>query len=67
VDGFLGAGEKDVAIPFEEVKATKKDKKVHLVMNARKDSLTNAPGFNYDSDATTWVPDAKQEIKKLRP
>jgi sporulation protein YlmC with PRC-barrel domain len=60
VGGFLGAGEKDVAVPFEEVKATKKDNKVHLVMNATKDSLNNAPGFKYDSNTTTWIPDTKK-------
>lgn len=64
VGGFLGAGEKDVAVSFEEVKATKKDNKVRLVMNATKDSLKNAPGFKYDSDTTTWVPDRKQQSEK---
>jgi sporulation protein YlmC with PRC-barrel domain len=64
VGGFLGAGEKDVAVPFREVKATKKDNKVHLVMNATKDSLKDAPGFKYDSNATTWVPDNKQKSEK---
>jgi sporulation protein YlmC with PRC-barrel domain len=57
VGGFLGAGQKDVAVPFEEVRATTKDNKVHLVMNATKDSLKSAPGFKYDHDSTTWVPD----------
>jgi sporulation protein YlmC with PRC-barrel domain len=54
VGGFIGAaGGKHVAVPFEEVRATKKDNKVHLVMNATKDSLKNAPGFKYDNNATT--------------
>jgi sporulation protein YlmC with PRC-barrel domain len=57
VGGFLGVGEKDVAVPFQEVSQTKKDDKFHLVMNATKDGLKNAPGFKYDSNATTWVPD----------
>jgi sporulation protein YlmC with PRC-barrel domain len=59
VGGFLGAGEKDVAVPFEEVQATTKDNKVHLVMNTTKDALKSAPGFRYDSNSTTWVPDRK--------
>jgi sporulation protein YlmC with PRC-barrel domain len=60
VGGFLGAGEKDVAVPFEAVHATKKDNnKMYLVMNATKDSLKRAPGFKYDSNTTTWVPDNK--------
>jgi sporulation protein YlmC with PRC-barrel domain len=57
VGGFLGAGEKDVAVPFEAVHPTVKDKKWWLVMNTTKDSLKNAPGFKYDSNTTTWVPD----------
>ena len=57
VGGFLGAGEKDVAVPFEAVHPTMKDKKWWLVMNTTKDSLKSAPGFKYDSSSTTWVPD----------
>ncbi len=57
VGGFLGAGEKDVAVPFEAVHLTMKDKKWWLVMNTTKDALKSAPGFKYDSDKTTWVPD----------
>jgi sporulation protein YlmC with PRC-barrel domain len=57
VGGFLGAGEKDVAVPFEAVHPTMKDKRWWLVMNTTKDSLKSAPGFKYDSNTTTWVPD----------
>jgi sporulation protein YlmC with PRC-barrel domain len=59
VGGFLGAGEKDVAVPFEAVHPTMKDKKWWLVMNATKDSLKSAAGFKYDSTTTTWVSDTK--------
>ena len=59
VGGFLGAGEKDVAEQFDELQATTKDNRVHLVMNATKDALKSAPGFKYDSNATTWVPDKR--------
>ena len=38
---------------------TMKDKKMWLVMNTTKDSLKSAPGFKYDSNSTTWVPDHK--------
>ena len=48
VGGFLGAGEKDVAVPFEAVRPTMKDKKWWLVMNTTKDSLKSAPGFKYE-------------------
>ena len=58
VGGFLGAGEKDVAVPFDAVKITNKDNnKWTLVMNTTKDDLKNAPGFKYDRSTTTWVPD----------
>jgi sporulation protein YlmC with PRC-barrel domain len=57
VGGFLGAGEKDVAVPFAEVHPTMKNKKWYLVMNTTKDSLKAAPGFKYDSNSTTWIPE----------
>ena len=60
VGGFLGAGEKDVAVPFDAVEATMKDKKMYLVMNATKDSLKSAPGFKYDRQMTKWVPDTSK-------
>ena len=60
VGGFLGAGEKDVAVPFDAVHATtKNNSKWYLVMNATKDSLKSASGFTYNKDTTTWVPDKK--------
>ena len=58
VGGFLGAGEKDVAVSFNTVKATMKDNKIYLTMNTTKDALKAAPGFKYDRDKTAWVPDA---------
>jgi sporulation protein YlmC with PRC-barrel domain len=61
VGGFLGAGEKDVAVSFNTVKATRKDNKVYLTMNTTKDALKSAPGFKYDSDKTAWVPDTSSK------
>ena len=57
VGGFLGVDQKDVAVEFGAVKQTMKDNKVYLTMNATKDALKSAPGFKYDSNTTTWVPD----------
>jgi len=57
VGGFLGAGEKDVAVPFTAVKWTTKDNKKYLTMSATKDDLKAAQGLKYDSDKTSWVPD----------
>jgi sporulation protein YlmC with PRC-barrel domain len=56
VGGFLGAGEKDVAVNFNSVKKTTKDNKTYLTLDTTKDALKNAPGFKYDSDKTSWVP-----------
>ena len=58
VGGFLGAGEKDVAVSFNTVKAAMKDNKIYLTMNTTKDALKSAPGFKYDRDKTAWVPDS---------
>jgi sporulation protein YlmC with PRC-barrel domain len=57
VGGFLGAGEKDVAVNFSNVKQTMKDNKNYLTMNTTKDALKSAPAFKYDSQKTAWVPD----------
>ena|SRR5579863_3019775 len=57
VGGFLGVGEKDVAVDFNAVKKTTKDNEIRLTMNTTKDALKSAPGFRYDRDKTTWVPD----------
>jgi sporulation protein YlmC with PRC-barrel domain len=58
VGGFLGMGEKDVAVPFNAVQVTNKNNnKWYLVMNASKDALKNAKGFKYDRNAMTWVPE----------
>jgi sporulation protein YlmC with PRC-barrel domain len=59
VGGFLGAGEKDVAVPFSAVKHTMKDKKIYLTMDTTKDALKAAPGFKYDKERTSWVPETK--------
>jgi hypothetical protein len=58
VGGFLGAGEKDVVVPFAAVKHTMKDKKIYLTMDTTKDALKAAPGFKYDREKTTWIPDS---------
>lgn len=55
VGGFLGAGEKDVAVPFSAVKWTSKNNKKYLTMNTTKDALKAAQGLKYDRDTTTWV------------
>lgn len=57
VGGFLGAGEKDVAVDFSAIKRTTKDNSIYLTMNTTKNELQSAPGFKYDKQTTTWVRD----------
>lgn len=64
VGGFLGAGEKDVAVKFDAVKKTEKDNSVRLTMNANKDDLKSAPGLKYDKQSTSWVPDNNKNSNK---
>jgi sporulation protein YlmC with PRC-barrel domain len=56
VGGFLGIGEKNVAVPFDAVKATQVNGNWRLTMDATKDQLQMAPGFKYDRANATWVP-----------
>jgi sporulation protein YlmC with PRC-barrel domain len=64
VGGFLGAGEKDVAVSFNAIKPTKKNDKTYLTLNTTKDALKNAPGFKYDRQSTTWAPDNRASNEK---
>jgi sporulation protein YlmC with PRC-barrel domain len=64
VGGFLGAGEKDVAVTFNAIKATKKNDKTYLTLDTTKDALKNAPGFKYDRQSTTWVPESNKSSSR---
>jgi sporulation protein YlmC with PRC-barrel domain len=59
VGGFLGMGEKDVALPFTAVHSEKKDNKWYLTVDETKDALKSAVGYKYDSSTTTWSLDNK--------
>jgi sporulation protein YlmC with PRC-barrel domain len=59
VGGFLGMGEKDVAVSFPSVKHTTKDGKAYLTLDTTKDALKAAPGLKYDRNTTAWVPENK--------
>jgi hypothetical protein len=56
VGGFLGAGEKDVAVAFDAVHAEMKDGAWYLTLDTTKDALKSAPGFTLDKEKTAWVP-----------
>lgn len=46
VGGFLGVGEKDVAIPFKDLKVSTRDGKDWLHLNRTKDELKSAPAYD---------------------
>ncbi len=45
VGGFLGIGEKEIAVPFAIARVARRDDSWHLVIDASKDALQNAPSF----------------------
>ncbi|WP_363348588.1 PRC-barrel domain-containing protein [Methylocystis echinoides] len=55
VGGFLGMGEKDVAVPFDAVSTTQRENRWWLSMNASKDQLRTAPGFRFDRSKQAWT------------
>jgi sporulation protein YlmC with PRC-barrel domain len=56
VGGFVGVGEKDVAVPFNAVQfKTKDNNKWYPVMNTTKDALQTAPGYKYDRTTMMWT------------
>jgi hypothetical protein len=60
VGGFLGVDQKDIAVAFGAIRETTQNNKIRLTMNATKDGLKAAPGFKYDSNSTSWVPDTSK-------
>lgn len=57
VGGFLGIGEKNVAVPFDSIKRSIRDGNVRLTMDANKDQLKSAEGLRYDRTTNAWGPD----------
>jgi sporulation protein YlmC with PRC-barrel domain len=55
VGGFLGMGEKDVAVAFDAVSPAQRENKWWLTMNASKDQLRTAPGFRFDRSKQAWT------------
>jgi putative membrane protein len=60
VGGFLGIGEKNVAVPFSSLKVTEKNGSRYLVVETTKEALQAAPGYVYDSGKKVWLPAPKQ-------
>jgi sporulation protein YlmC with PRC-barrel domain len=55
VGGFLGIGEKDIAVPFTSIHATEKNGTWYLTINATKDTLKEAHGYKYNKARGTWT------------
>jgi sporulation protein YlmC with PRC-barrel domain len=49
VGGFLGVGQKDIAVPFKDLKVSSRDGKDWLVINMTKDELMKAPAYSKTS------------------
>jgi sporulation protein YlmC with PRC-barrel domain len=60
VGGFLGVGEKNVAVPFQALKVAEKNGKRYLVLDTTKEALQTAPGYSYDHSKNVWLPATKQ-------
>ena len=60
VGGFLGIGEKSVAVPFTAIKVAEKNGSRYLVLETSKDALQTAPGYTFDRSKKVWLPAAKQ-------
>jgi sporulation protein YlmC with PRC-barrel domain len=60
VGGFLGVGEKNVAVPFSSLKVAEKDGSRYLLLETTKEALQGAPGYVYDSGKNVWMPAPKQ-------
>lgn len=55
VGGVAGVGQKDVAVPFDAVRAEMKDGQWYLTLNASENELKSAPGLTYDKTKSAWV------------
>jgi sporulation protein YlmC with PRC-barrel domain len=49
VGGFLGVGEKEVAVPFADLKVASRDGKSWLMLDRSKDQLKNEPAYHRES------------------
>jgi sporulation protein YlmC with PRC-barrel domain len=59
VGGFLGAGKKDVAVPFKDLKVVSRDGKDWLVLNQTKEDLKAAPAYDLRKpihESIRWPP-----------
>ena len=56
VGGFLGVGEKDVALPLDSLKLNEREGRYWLSVDVTKQALRGAPAFVYDQRTAQWEP-----------
>lgn len=56
VGGFLGVGDKRIAVPYDELEITRDadDNEIDVVYNATKEELENKPAFTYRDGDLSW-------------
>lgn len=52
VGGFLGAGQKEVAVPFSELKVASREGKTWIVLDRSKEDLQKAPTYDVQKEKT---------------
>jgi sporulation protein YlmC with PRC-barrel domain len=56
VGGFLGIGQKHVAVPVSAISVTQKKGKSWLTINTTKDVVKKAVGYKFDKKSGIWNP-----------
>jgi sporulation protein YlmC with PRC-barrel domain len=64
VGGFIGVGQKDVVIPFKELKVSTRDGKDWLVLNRTKDELKMAPAYNNTRKVSHFPYNARASLSR---
>ncbi|MBD8553388.1 PRC-barrel domain-containing protein [Rhizobium sp. CFBP 8762] len=67
VGGFLGLGEKDVAVNFDRISWSDKDGQRIIVISATKDDLKNAPRFDRKTITEGAVPEKAEATTPVVP
>jgi PRC-barrel domain len=69
VGGFLGIGEKSVALKFDRLKLADADGRLELSMDVKKEELANAPTFKSkrDQEAEKQAEQRRNELPAQRP
>jgi sporulation protein YlmC with PRC-barrel domain len=67
VGGFLGIGEKDVAVPFDELKVVEEDGNVRLIYAATREQLEAAPALDRTAYRRLEHPADQEAAENIQP